>query len=254
MIAHSYSSSDDPPPLPAPLPVPRYERFFTQAERRVLQREPHADLTQEVLFVRSQMDRLLKGARPGISPARLMRIVDLFSLAAVRLAHLLVLRRKLHARRVDDPFAKIARQAEEFELEMKREAGLRSSEDVRKNISIENPLRLIQERRQALAHLLYPGEPGPTSRGHPSADRYAVLEGILHKLLTDTPWSDLPSNYPQYTTCHRYYRRWQRTGLLDQLLAVLVAQEREWERIEDQSKLEERAQMSEAPRQEASEV
>jgi transposase len=62
----------------------------------------------------------------------------------------------------------------------------------------------------------------PPSRGRPHADDRLVLEAILWKFATGTPWYDLPDRYPPYQTCYLRYRQWRRTGLFARLVAILA--------------------------------
>jgi len=69
-------------------------------------------------------------------------------------------------------------------------------------------------------------------RGRPWKDTRAVLNGVLWVLRTGAPWHDLPSRYPPYTTCHRRFQSWQRSGLLTRLLQTLA------EDLRDRGKLD----------------
>lgn len=62
----------------------------------------------------------------------------------------------------------------------------------------------------------------PGGRGRPSADRRAVLNGILWILRTRAQWRELPERYPSYKTCHRYFQRWSQSGALGKLLRGLA--------------------------------
>jgi len=66
-----------------------------------------------------------------------------------------------------------------------------------------------------LAPLLPPGG----GRGTPWADHRRVINGILGKLRTGSPWRDLPERYPPWQTCHARLGRGQRDGTGDRLLA-----------------------------------
>ena len=65
----------------------------------------------------------------------------------------------------------------------------------------------------------------PHSRGRQPADPRATLNGILWKLRLGAPWYNLPpyagDRYPSWQTCYRRYRRWQRSGLLDEIYRLL---------------------------------
>jgi len=75
---------------------------------------------------------------------------------------------------------------------------------------------------------------------YPGRKRYPdrlCLEGILTVLRWGIPWAELPRRpgYPSGQTCWRRFEEWQRAGVWEQLVAVLVEQLRqadliEWER------------------------
>jgi transposase len=74
--------------------------------------------------------------------------------------------------------------------------------------------------------ILEPVLPMPTcragGRGRPWADRRAVFNGILWILRTGAPGADLPERYPSYQTCHRRFRQWVRSGVLQSILEALA--------------------------------
>jgi hypothetical protein len=41
-------------------------------------------------------------------------------------------------------------------------------------------------------------------------------------LRTGARWSDLPSEYPPYQTCHRRFQEWQRNGILKKILESIA--------------------------------
>ena len=66
--------------------------------------------------------------------------------------------------------------------------------------------------------------PPPTGRGRPRRDDRAVVEAILWRLATGAPWRDLPERFGPWKTAHSRFRRWQRAGVWDRVLADLRAQ------------------------------
>jgi transposase len=214
---------NDPPP-PAPLPVPRYDRFFTEQERQSMDKDLLLDLADEIILIRSRMQPLFQAAMQNPSPARLTRILDLYSRAAVRLGRLMQHRQYLYKQRLTDMEARVQRDLDEQDAQeqarkqLEQLAAIRSSKKPGVDFIIENPLTLSPLQRRLIKNHLYPVEAGLPARGRPSVDLYAVLEGILHKLLTGIPWYYLPLNYPPYTTCHRYYRIWLHDRRLDGIL------------------------------------
>jgi len=69
-----------------------------------------------------------------------------------------------------------------------------------------------------LAPLLPPERP---RRGRPNRDHRRVVNGMLWRLATGTPWRDLPERYGPWQTVYSRFRRWQRAGVFDQVLAAL---------------------------------
>ncbi len=58
--------------------------------------------------------------------------------------------------------------------------------------------------------------------GRPRVNDRRILNGILWILRTGAPWKELPSKYPSYQTCHRRFHEWSRSGVFDDILAVLA--------------------------------
>ena len=216
------------PPPPDPLPIPRYDHLFTGPERESLQQDLLLDLADEIILIRSRLQCLFQAALQNPSPARLTRILDLYSQGSVRLARLILHRQNLHKQRYSDIEAvaqnEFDEQAarEQARAQLEQLAVIRSSKKPCANIINENPLTLSPLQRRWIRPFLYPDPPAAPTRGRPSVDLFAVLEGILHKLLTGIPWYYLPLNYPSYTTCHRYYRIWLHNSQLNLILLVLT--------------------------------
>ena len=57
--------------------------------------------------------------------------------------------------------------------------------------------------------------------------RRAILNGILWVLRTEAPWHDMPNRYPPYQTCHRRFQKWVEKGVFDEVLRVLVKDDKE---------------------------
>lgn len=66
---------------------------------------------------------------------------------------------------------------------------------------------------------LLPNKP----RGVPRADDRRVLNGILLRFRTGSPWAEIPERYGLPTTCYNRFVRWRRAGVWDRLLAAVSA-------------------------------
>jgi transposase len=82
----------------------------------------------------------------------------------------------------------------------------------------------LSDREWEIARAMMP-ESGPyRGCGRPLSDTRAVLNGVLWIMRTGEGWSRLPVRYPPYQTCHRRYQRWQKDGVLRQLVERLYGE------------------------------
>ena len=80
-------------------------------------------------------------------------------------------------------------------------------------------MSLTDEQWAFIRPLLPP--PSPASRGRPPVDQRCVLDAILWKVRTSSPWYNLPPGFPSWQTCYRCYHRWHCQGILNAILAAL---------------------------------
>ena len=52
-------------------------------------------------------------------------------------------------------------------------------------------------------------------------DDRRVINGILWRFRTGSPWADIPERYGPYTTCYNRFVRWRRAGVWDHLLEAI---------------------------------
>ena len=64
---------------------------------------------------------------------------------------------------------------------------------------------------------LLPNKP----RGVPRVDDRRVLNGILWRFRTGSPWSEIPERYGPPTTCYNRFVRWRKAGVWDRLLLAV---------------------------------
>ena len=60
------------------------------------------------------------------------------------------------------------------------------------------------------------------SRGVPRVDDRRVLNGILWRFRTGSPWRDIPERYGPPTTCYNRFVRWRKAGIWDQILEAIA--------------------------------
>jgi transposase len=80
---------------------------------------------------------------------------------------------------------------------------------------------LTDAQWERLRPLLPPQRP---ATGRPAKDHRGVVNAVLWRLATGAPWRDLPERYGPWQTVYSRFRRWQRSGVWDQALAILHAE------------------------------
>lgn len=60
-------------------------------------------------------------------------------------------------------------------------------------------------------------------RGVPRVDDRRVLNGILWRFRTGSPWVEIRERYGPATTWHHLFVRWRKAGVWDRLLAAVSA-------------------------------
>ncbi len=78
---------------------------------------------------------------------------------------------------------------------------------------------LTDEQWAVIQPLLPP--PSPALRGRPPVDERLILDAILWKFRTSSPWYDLPPGFPSWQTCYRRCHYWQRQGILNAVFSAL---------------------------------
>jgi transposase len=80
---------------------------------------------------------------------------------------------------------------------------------------------LTDAQWERLASLLPPQCP---ATGRPAHAHRLIVNAILWRLATGVPWRDLPERYGPWQTVYSRFRRWQRAGVWDRLLAAVQAE------------------------------
>ena len=77
----------------------------------------------------------------------------------------------------------------------------------------------LTDREWSIIEPLLPNKP----RGVPRVDDRRVLNGILWRFRTGSPWAEIPERYGPPTTCYNRFVRWRKAGVWDRLLAAVSA-------------------------------
>ncbi len=73
--------------------------------------------------------------------------------------------------------------------------------------------------------VLAPLLPAVSSRGRPPKwEKRQLIDGIRWRIRIGAPWRDVPAEYAPWPTIYGLFRRWQRDGTWDRILAALQAQ------------------------------
>lgn len=75
----------------------------------------------------------------------------------------------------------------------------------------------LTDREWLIIEPLLPNKP----RGVPRVDDRRVLNGILWRFRTGSPWAEIPERYGPSTTCYNRFVRWRKAGVWDRLLAAV---------------------------------
>jgi transposase len=95
-------------------------------------------------------------------------------------------------------------------------------------------VRLTAEEWEKVRPLLEAHDP-PSRLGRKRTNPRGVLEAIIYRQRSGCPWNALPSEFPDDSTVHRTYQRWQRLGILDRLLDMLEERPSQVERPPSES-------------------
>jgi transposase len=77
----------------------------------------------------------------------------------------------------------------------------------------------LTDREWTIIEPLLPNKP----RGVPRVDDRRVLNGILWRFRSGSPWAEIPGRYGPPTTCYNRFVRWRKAGVWDRLLAAVSA-------------------------------
>src|SRR6218665_1656729 len=83
-------------------------------------------------------------------------------------------------------------------------------------------MKISDTQWESISPLLPLPKSGEGNKGRPAKDQREVLNGILWICRTGAQWNELPGKYPPYQTCHRYFQKWVKAGVWDNVLWELA--------------------------------
>ncbi|GAA3945274.1 hypothetical protein GCM10022629_65960 [Amorphoplanes auranticolor] len=73
--------------------------------------------------------------------------------------------------------------------------------------------------------VLAPLLPAPSGTGRPPKwEKRQLINGIRWRIRIGAPWRDVPAEYAPWPTIYGLFRRWQRDGTWEKVLAALQSQ------------------------------
>ena len=76
----------------------------------------------------------------------------------------------------------------------------------------------LTDQEWSIISPLLPNKP----RGVPRVDDRRVLNGILWRFRTGSPWAEIPERYGPPTTCYNRFVRWSRMGVFARIFMELA--------------------------------
>lgn len=71
---------------------------------------------------------------------------------------------------------------------------------------------------------LLPRRYPPARTGRPRADLRRVLDGIIYRMRSGVQWNQLPREFGDDSTVHRWFQRFVSDGVLEELWAILLGE------------------------------
>ena len=84
---------------------------------------------------------------------------------------------------------------------------------------------LTDAQWRSIEPLFHEVRTGVARRGRPAHQSRAVFEGIHWVLWNESVWADLPPHYPDFRTCHRRFKVWFESGLIERAMERLYGEE-----------------------------
>jgi len=80
--------------------------------------------------------------------------------------------------------------------------------------------RVSDEKWEAVRPILEKYDP-PRRLGRKRIDQRSALDAIVYRMRSGCRWNHLPKEFPDDSSVHRTYQRWQRLGVLDRVMDTI---------------------------------
>jgi putative transposase len=64
----------------------------------------------------------------------------------------------------------------------------------------------------------------PKVEGRPHADWRRILDGIIFRMRSGCQWDKVPREFGAKSTVHEWFQRWNKDGVMEAILAMLIAE------------------------------
>lgn len=88
------------------------------------------------------------------------------------------------------------------------------------------PTPVSDEAWESVRGILEEHDP-PRRLGRKRIDQRRALDAIIYRIQSGCRWNHLPKEYPDDSSVHRTYQRWERLGVLPRVLNALGVREQQ---------------------------
>lgn len=85
----------------------------------------------------------------------------------------------------------------------------------------DTPITHVSDEAWAAVQPILDEYDPPRRLGRKRIDQRRALDAIVYRIRSGCRWNHLPKEYPDDSSVHRTYQRWQRLGVLDRVLDTL---------------------------------
>jgi transposase len=80
--------------------------------------------------------------------------------------------------------------------------------------------KITDQQWDLIKHLF----PEAASTGRPPSNPRTMLDGIMWRLRTGSPWRDIPQEFGPWETVYKYFDTWNSDGTLDKVKQALLSE------------------------------